>query len=519
MATFDDEGAVSIWSIPSCELQGRCEWKSTNHEGSDPQLEFSPKGDRLAILRDADVRLWSLDPAESPKHLYLNLDGGILRFTPDGRGLLLFAERPPRVRILSLDTGEATGLLNGPKGEWEEDEFTSVSLSRDGTRLAAGTLRSGIAVWSMPEGKFLWGTGPGLPSRVLLSPDGFCLMAAGSDLNVRLWCEEGHLFRTLTEHRNNISALGFVPPDDLLVSSSWDGTLRLWRLPEGNSCGVLDEGSHVYSLSIHEGAGLLAAGCGTHFSIWGRSAETWSRWTTVSTLHEDDAERVCRADVVAFQPGGNLLAVAGEDFLVRFWRLKLPSAGRPGVRSFRGHALCRVSPSSPIPHDPLSPLRSWADDCRVHLELGSGMITAALGLAKPDPEAVQWALHFAQGGDSGARVRQAAWAELKSCFEGLERLLDEYVGPRPAAGPPPAQPVPWSPGIESLRRVAVGVHDHFELIREVTEQPHPAEALRTRLAENASSIRSALSTLNDPGTLEAAVKALAAYLTGTLPAV
>jgi WD40 repeat protein len=138
-------------------------------------------------------------------------------------------------------------------------------------------------------------------------------------VDIYLWQpNEPEPFATLSGHQGGVVDMAFDPSGELLVSASWDGTLRLWDLTTGES--VTDpSGGQLLRLS-RDGRRLI--------SYWG------SQYTLKS--YEIVGERVCRflrapelesvnrgklAGVsfsADFSPDGNLLVTCHPDG-IRLW--------------------------------------------------------------------------------------------------------------------------------------------------------------------------------------------------------
>ena len=68
-----------------------------------------------------------------------------------------------------------------------------------------------------------------------ISPDGTLLASGHWDGTIKLWSlPEGALLRTLESHADWVLSIAISPDGTLLASGSWDKTIKLRSLPEGN---------------------------------------------------------------------------------------------------------------------------------------------------------------------------------------------------------------------------------------------------------------------------------------------
>jgi WD40 repeat protein len=104
--------------------------------------------------------------------------------------------------------------------------------------------------------------------------------------------------------------------ESTLASASWDGTLRLWRMPDGELLHTISAHKHpVTCLAATPDASVLISGCGAE-----RDVILWSlpEGKAIKRLHDHNKGASC----LALSPDGRFLAVGCHDGLCRLWRLR-----------------------------------------------------------------------------------------------------------------------------------------------------------------------------------------------------
>ena len=161
-------------------------------------IAFSPDGQTLAVSDWDRVSLWHVNDLQSP-FLIEGVNEGWMRdlaFSPDGSHLAVASGSA--IAVLDLRTQGNNYSLSSPLGD----------------------------VWSLA-----------------FSPDGAVLAAAVGDHQsgmAQLWdVASGQMLVELQGHRHRVTGIAFSPDGRRLVTSSYDGSLRLWNAQTGAEISTL----------------------------------------------------------------------------------------------------------------------------------------------------------------------------------------------------------------------------------------------------------------------------------------
>lgn len=246
-------GEILKWDSKNGELQHVIISENARHLTA---AVFSADGTKLfGIGRDEKIQVWELSDhlIDSTKmtevELDIEFDGGygtVISFSPDGRFLATPKEENGNIYFPIHVCDAQTGKLLFSRIEDSDERVGAVAYSPDNKTLAACDSDS-IYLWDTDdtESKATF-RAPDTSFHVLaFSPNGKLLASGCSDGSVRLWNATvkqeglggkiGKYLPTLMlkGYKNRVSFLTFSPDGKMLLSGSWDGTIRAWDTTTG----------------------------------------------------------------------------------------------------------------------------------------------------------------------------------------------------------------------------------------------------------------------------------------------
>jgi WD40 repeat protein len=301
--TSSDDHTARIWDAAT----GKNLWVLKGHKDGLTGAEFSPDGRRVVTASwDQTARIWDAATGKNLRVLRGHKDTvAAAKLSADGRWVVT-ASADGTARVWDSGTGAELARLPEQAGD-----LLQAAFSPDGTRVAVAGEKKTALLWS-------WQT-TNTPVRlrgqthdfsdIEFSPDGSRIATAG-DKTVQIWGTDGKPISKLTGHTDFVTNIDFSRDSRRLVSSSQDGTARVWEVANGTT---VDEFRGHSDIVLH--AAFNPAG------------------TQVATVAADGEARVWESAPVKtllgihgwvlaaeFSPDGRLVAGAGEDGTVRVWR-------------------------------------------------------------------------------------------------------------------------------------------------------------------------------------------------------
>ncbi|MEM7794052.1 MAG: TIR domain-containing protein [Cyanobacteria bacterium P01_C01_bin.118] len=347
-ATAGWDGAVRLW-----QDQGQLIMTIEGKQGERVvDLTFSPDGQTLAVSVENTIKLFNLQGQEL-QHFPGHTDTvTALSFSPDGQTIASSAW-DGTVALWNRD-GTIQSLLG------THDSFASdVKFNPDGTLLASSGADGMIKLWDR-TGNLLntWRGDVGLVHRVAFSPDGQMLASAGSDGKVKLWNMAGELLKTLAVetdnillgvefspdgkrlavatgerntvitavkvwsiegnelerlegHSSRITDASFSTDGQRIVSTSFDGTIRLWQ-PQQNSLYQIIDGHDDIVSSLRfaaDGQTLASSSYDGTISLWQADG------TLLKALDNHDAQ----VNALEFDSHHEQLLSVSDDKTLKVW--------------------------------------------------------------------------------------------------------------------------------------------------------------------------------------------------------
>ncbi|KAH7918640.1 WD40 repeat-like protein [Leucogyrophana mollusca] len=271
IASGSNDKTIVIWNVES----GRQDGQPIRHDSSVGCIAVSPDGRRIASgMQEGGLVIWDVLTREVVHELK---GGGVHRlvFSPDGRWIATAPTADERMICLwDADTGRP-----GREPLECDGSVFCVAFSPDGSRIAAGFGGGSFQVIDISTGESVVGPVKGHKnvvdstmycpvSSIVYSPDGRLLVTASWDKSIRAWdSKTGVQVGTQMGHEDSVLCVSAAADGRRIASGGWDGTVRVWDLETQLQVGdPFDAHGRVLSVAFSPDARYIVSG-GNHDTV------------------------------------------------------------------------------------------------------------------------------------------------------------------------------------------------------------------------------------------------------------
>jgi WD40 repeat protein/DNA-binding SARP family transcriptional activator len=319
------DGTARVWDVDSKEAAELMALSAQETQGGIVGVAFSRDGTRV-MAGDAGitaVKVWDVGPDGDAE--WANIAwarwGWMVEFTPDGRGVVLAAQRS--VSIWDPHTGRRLRTLEpATDGFW----ISSLDVSPDGGSIVLGGgdgSNNGFGgeatrSWNIRTGEELYSVEHDLDVLdVAFSPDGGHVVAGGWDGAAKIVDRSGRVVRVLNEDDTfTIHSVRFSPNGRLIAVAAafgrgdpGTGRVKIWDWEQGALVRTIDRDAQRIAFDPSGSRIAMVSSEGL--------AEIWDVDTGMRVA--EFAGRSGGLNALDYSPDGSLIATAGLDGMVRLF--------------------------------------------------------------------------------------------------------------------------------------------------------------------------------------------------------
>lgn len=322
-------------------------------------VSFSPDGKFLiSASDDKDIRLWDIKSVWEEDNVVFNIPGQIeeerynVTISPDGKYAISCCTNENMIHIWDIYKKQQIGELFGKQGS-----VRAIDYSPDGKYIVSASEDCSIQMWDATPKTYvfepridkriidLWdGRQIGLPMightddilSVAFNNNGKYIVSSSWDGTIRVWDAKTRLQigKTLVGHEDRVWSAHFSPDDKYIVSASADNTVRIWdvklmkvwKLLVGHTGGV-----NTASFSP-DGKFVISASWDETIRVW--DVKTGEQLGSPINGHNDGVLSA------VYSPDGKYIVSASADKTIRIWNA---NTRRPINEPLIGHTDCVFS--------------------------------------------------------------------------------------------------------------------------------------------------------------------------------
>ena len=316
LASAGADNIVKLWKLDNSLLPIQA------HTSAVRSVSFSPNGAYMATgSEDGAAKLWTTDGRLIK--VIDNNTGGVygVSFSKDGN-LIATANVNKTAKIWSNHNFRNIITLQGHQGEVFYARF-----SPDGKTVATASADKTAKLWNL-NGENIT-TFKAHTDRVVdvsYSPDGTLIATASDDRTAKIWKLDGTLCATLVGHDDEVNGIDFNPNGTQLVTASDDKTIGIWKIDNNTICQsgknkqirlrenkrLREHEERVIGVKFNQDGNIIAS---TSFD---NTIRLWNHDGKRTHIFQGHDDWVWSAD---FSSDGKKLASASNDTTVRFWNL------------------------------------------------------------------------------------------------------------------------------------------------------------------------------------------------------
>ena len=176
---------------------------------------------------DHSAKIWSVPNRKLLLELIGHRKGvNTANYSPDGKYIVTSSEDSTAI-IWNAADGTALKVLKG-----HTSELTSASFSPDGKNIITNSLDGTAKIWDAASGNLVREI-KGVRSCATYSPDGKKICLTTGNNTILIYAADGKKLQELAGHSDFVTMLNFSSDNKLIVSSSWDGTVKVWNIENG----------------------------------------------------------------------------------------------------------------------------------------------------------------------------------------------------------------------------------------------------------------------------------------------